>query len=191
MKKQLLLIFSVCALILLAACDDKTGTFDDQWKIDNEAQFAKITTNSEYTRLNTPSTSGYIMYKKLKSGDGETPYFTDRVRVLYTGWFKQNWSDTRDTYTDSQGQTVINKNIFDSTDNRNNIPSTFYINPNASSTGGLIEGFYTALQYMKVGDKWEVWIPWKLAYGSSGNVSGNIKPYTTLVFEIELVGIVK
>ncbi len=41
---------------------------------------------------------------------------------------------------------------------------------------------------MKVGDKWEVWMPWKLAYGEAGNSS--IQGYTTLVFEIELVSIV-
>jgi len=189
MKKQTSLILSFCALLLFISCD-KTETFDDQWKIDNEAQFAKISANSEYTRINTPSTNGYIMYKELKSGDGETPYFTDRVKVLYTGWFKYDWSGP-DTYEDNQGQTVFNKYIFDSTDNRNNIPSTFYINPRASSSGGLIEGFYTALQHMQVGDRWEIWIPWKLAYGASGNNSGSIPAYTTLVFEVELVGIVK
>jgi len=42
---------------------------------------------------------------------------------------------------------------------------------------------------MQVGDKWEVWIPWKLGYGESG--SGTIKGYSTLVFEIELVAIVE
>ncbi|SFK49167.1 FKBP-type peptidyl-prolyl cis-trans isomerase [Proteiniphilum acetatigenes] len=185
MKKQLSLIFSFCAIILFAACD-KTETFDDQWKNANEAQFADITADSEYTRINSASTSGYIMYKELKSGDGETPYFTDRVRVLYTGWFKTNWS-LPDTYENNLGQTIINKKIFDSTDNRNNIPSTFAINPRATG-GGLIEGFSTALQHMQVGDKWEIWIPWNLGYGSAGN-GGDIKPYTTLVFEVELMGI--
>ncbi|RNC63511.1 FKBP-type peptidyl-prolyl cis-trans isomerase [Proteiniphilum sp. X52] len=188
MKKQLSLVFSFCACMLFAACD-KTETFDDQWKNANEAQFALITANSEYTRINSASTAGYIMYKELKSGDGETPYFTDKVKVLYTGWFKYDWLEERDTYTDNQGQTVINKYIFDSTKNRNDNPSTFAINPKATG-GGLIDGFSTALQHMQVGDKWEIWIPWNLGYGSAGN-GGDIKPYTTLVFEVELVSIVR
>ena len=54
---------------------------------------------------------------------------------------------------------------------------------------GVVDGFSTALQHMKVGDKWEVWMPWRLAYGVTGK--GNIPGYTTLVFEIELVEIVE
>jgi peptidylprolyl isomerase/FKBP-type peptidyl-prolyl cis-trans isomerase FklB len=53
----------------------------------------------------------------------------------------------------------------------------------------LIDGFSTALQHMEVGDKWEVWIPWQLGYGAIGQ--REIKAYSTLVFEIELVDIVR
>ncbi len=63
---------------------------------------------------------------------------------------------------------------------KNNIPRTFSVN-------GVIDGFSTALQHMKEGDIWEIWVPWELGYGSSG--SGNIPGYTTLVFEIELMEI--
>ena len=183
MKIQLSLIISLCAVILFASCD-KTETFDDQWKNANEAQFNTIANEPVYTRINSQSTAGYIMYKEVKSGDGETPYFTDRVRVLYTGWFKRDWSEVRDTYTDNQGKTVINKIVFDSTADRNDIPSTFNVN-------GVVDGFSTALQHMQVGDKWEIWMPWQLGYGATGNNSGTIPAYTTLVFEVELVSIVK
>ncbi|MFA7065782.1 MAG: FKBP-type peptidyl-prolyl cis-trans isomerase, partial [Dysgonamonadaceae bacterium] len=50
---------------------------------------------------------------------------------------------------------------------------------------GVVDGFSTALQHMKEGDKWEVWIPWQLGYGERGQ--SPIPGYTTLVFEIELV----
>lgn len=180
MKKQLSLIISLCAAILFVSCD-KEETIDDQWRNANEAQFADIAADSRYTRINSASTGGYIMYREIESGDGETPYFTDRVRVLYTGWYKTNWS-LPDTYKNDQGQTIINKYIFDSTENRNNIPSTFTVS-------GLIDGYRTALQHMQVGDKWEIWIPWNLGYGASG--STNIPGYTTLVFEVELVSIVR
>lgn len=187
MKKQLSLIISFCAIVLFSSCD-KTETFDDQWQLDNEAQFSAITTNSEYTRINSASTAGFIMYKEIESGDGETPTFTDRVRVLYTGWFKRDWSQEKDSYKDDKGNTVQNKIIFVSS-NRNDIPSTLYVNPANSNI--MTDGLSTALQHMQVGDKWEIWIPWNLGFGATGYTAYGIEAYTTLVFEVELVGIVK
>lgn len=182
MKKQLSLIISFFTVIFFSSCDDNAETFDDQWRLDNEAQFAEIAGNSEYTRINSQSTAGYIMYKEIESGDGDrSPFFNEQVKVLYTGWFKYDWS-MPDTYEDNQGNTIINKYIFDSTGNRNDIPSTFNVN-------GVVDGFSTALQHMQVGDKWEIWIPWNLGYGANG--SNNIPGYTTLVFEVELVSIVR
>lgn len=179
MKRSSLSLFTaVCMAILFTSCD-KTETFDDKWKLDNEAQFAQIATNTEYTKINSQSGNGFIMVKKIASGNGETPYFTDKVKVLYTGWYKNIWTEP-DTYTDDKGNIIYNKVIFDTTSN-NNIARTFAVN-------GVVDGFSTALQHMREGDKWEVWIPWKLGYGESG--TGTIKGYSTLVFEIELVDIV-
>ncbi|MBK5195677.1 MAG: FKBP-type peptidyl-prolyl cis-trans isomerase [Proteiniphilum sp.] len=179
-RLNLSILLMISAVILISSCDE-TETFDDKWKLDNEAQFAAIAANSAYTKLNSQSGNGYIMYKEIESGEGATPFFTDQVKVLYTGWFKREWSKP-DTYTDDKDNSIYNKIIFDSTSNRNDIPSIFAVN-------GAVDGFSTALQNMQVGDKWEVWIPWKLGYGESG--SGSIQAYTTLVFEIELVAIVE
>lgn len=179
MKQQLLLIFGFCMTLFFASCE-KEESSDDTWRIDNETWFAKMSTDTEYTRINSASSAGYIMYKTIKSGDGPSPYFTDQVKVLYTGYYKYDWSKP-DTYIDEKGKTITNKIIFDSTDNRNGIPSKFYVR-------GVVDGFATALQHMKVGEKCEVWIPWKLAYGASG--SGSIPGHTMLVFEIELVEII-
>lgn len=182
MKRQLSLIMCLCTAFLFFSCDDEE-TFDDQWKNANEAQFAKISADSRYTRLNSESAAGYIMYREINSGTGqESPLFTDKVKVLYTGWFKYDW-EKGDTYQDEKGQTVTNKIVFDSTENRNNIPSTFNVN-------GVIDGYRTALQNMKVGDKWEIWIPWRLGYGDVKSSGSNIEAYSTLVFEVELVDIV-
>ncbi|KUL20098.1 MAG: Peptidyl-prolyl cis-trans isomerase [Proteiniphilum sp. 51_7] len=178
--KQFRPLLILTGMFFLAASCDNTETFDDRWKLENEAQFANIAANPEYSKLNSQSGKGFIMYKELEQGNGATPYFTDKVKVLYTGWYKNNWSEP-DTYTDDKGNIIHNKVIFDTTSN-NNIARTFAVN-------GIVDGFSTALQHMQVGDKWEVWIPWKLGYGESG--SGTIKGYTTLVFEIELVDIVE
>lgn len=179
MKKQILLVFSLFALIMLSSCE-KEETFDSQWKDGNEAQFTAISNNSEYMKLNSESGKGYIMYKVIESGTGDKPYFTSTVKVLYQGWYKSDWTKP-DTYTDAQGNVINNKRIFDSTD-RIDIPATFTVN-------GLIDGFSTALQNMRVGDKWEIWIPWWLGYGESN--SGSIRAYSTLAFEVELVAISK
>ena len=72
MKLQLPLLSSLFALFVFISCD-KTETFDDRWQVENEAQFASISTNSQYTRLESESGNGYIMYRELESGDGETP----------------------------------------------------------------------------------------------------------------------
>lgn len=166
------------AAILFTSCD-KTETFDDKWKLDNEAQFTLITNDARYKKINSESGKGFVMYREIESGNGATPYFTDRVEVLYTGWYKRDWSKS-DTYKDDKGNIIYNKVIFDSTAKRNNIPSKFQVKE-------VVDGFSTALQHMKVGDKWEIWIPWNMGYGDIS--SGNIPAYTTLVFEIELVNI--
>lgn len=182
MKRNVFLLLSICAIALLTACQ-KTETFDDSWKLSNEQQFAKIAADPTYKQITSKSGKGFIMYKELKKGTGEkTPYFTDQVKVLYTGWYKNDWNQ-KDKYTNQDGNIITNKIIFDSTDNRNNIPNTFNVGT------GIINGFSTALQHMKVGDKWEVWIPMQLAYGANGE--NGIRGYTTLVYEIELVEILK
>lgn len=180
MKKQLLFIIALLAMVFVTSCDDDNDkSYDEQWKINNEAQFAKITQDPEYKRINSQSTVGYIMYKELVSGDGETPKFTDRVKLLYTGWYKYDWNKP-DVYKDDKGQTITNKVVFDTTNSGNGIPRT-------STVRGFVDGFSTALQHMQVGDKWEIWIPWNLGYGASS--TNSIPGYTTLVFEIELVDI--
>lgn len=178
MKKLLLLSF-IASLFVLASCE-KTETFDDTRKIDNETQFAKITADPKYKKIESKTGAGHIMYRVLEDGPESdvNPLFNDNVEVLYTGWFKNYWTK-EDEFEGDDGNTFKNKIIFDSTADRNDNPSTFNVN-------GVVDGFSTALQHMHVGDKWEVWIPWNMAYGVYGQPDAGIPGYTTLVFEIEL-----
>jgi FKBP-type peptidyl-prolyl cis-trans isomerase FklB len=105
-----------------------------------------------------------LEYKVLKEGTGATPKPGDTVKTLYRGTF-------------------INGKEFDSTANRGNAPFTFVL-----GQGHVIKGWDEAVEHMKVGAKWEIYVPYKLAYGETGR--GQIGPDETLVFELELVDVV-
>ena len=74
--------------------------------------------------------------------------------------------------------TLINGKQFDSSYDRGE-PATFPVN-------GVIKGWTEALQMMKEGDKWRLYIPYNLAYGERG-AGQDIPPYSTLIFDIELL----
>jgi FKBP-type peptidyl-prolyl cis-trans isomerase FklB len=109
------------------------------------------------------TTASGLQYKVLKSGTGAVPKKTDTVKVHYHG-------------------TLIDGTVFDSSVERGD-PVTFPVD-------GVIPGWIEALQLMKVGDKWQLFIPSKLAYGER-SPSPKIGPNSTLIFEVELIGIEK
>ena len=107
------------------------------------------------------TTASGLQYQVLTPGEGPTPKATDRVRVHYRG-------------------TLLDGTQFDSSYDRGN-PAVFEV-------GKVIPGWVEALQLMKVGSKWKLWIPPALAYAERG--AGNaIGPNQTLVFEVELLAI--
>jgi FKBP-type peptidyl-prolyl cis-trans isomerase FklB len=109
------------------------------------------------------TTASGLQYRVLKSGTGKTPKATDSVKVHYHG-------------------TLIDGAVFDSSVERGE-PISFPV-------GGVIPGWTEALQLMKEGDKWQLVIPAKLAYGDRG-AGGKIGPNSTLIFDVELLGIEK
>lgn len=108
------------------------------------------------------TTESGLQYKVLEAGDGAKPAATDQVKVHYRG-------------------RLLDGTEFDSSYKRNQ-PATFKVNQ-------LIPGWVEALQLMPVGSKWELYIPSELGYGQGG--TGNIPPSSTLIFEMELLDIVK
>jgi FKBP-type peptidyl-prolyl cis-trans isomerase FklB len=104
-----------------------------------------------------------LQYQVIKAGTGAKPKATDTVVTHYRG-------------------TLINGTVFDSSYKRGR-PAKFPVN-------GVIKGWVEALQLMRVGAKWKLFIPQNLAYGARG-AGPKIGPYSTLVFEIELIKIVK
>ncbi|MFA5831886.1 MAG: FKBP-type peptidyl-prolyl cis-trans isomerase [Bacteroidota bacterium] len=114
------------------------------------------------TKPGVVTTASGLQYKIIKEGKGKKPTAANEVKVHYRG-------------------TLINGTEFDNSYKRGE-PITFPV-------GGVIAGWTEALQLMPVGSKWELYIPSNLAYGPSG--SGPIPPGSTLIFEVELLGIVK
>lgn len=115
------------------------------------------------TKEGVVTTESGLQYKILTAGTGAIPKATDTVITHYTG-------------------TTIDGKVFDSSYKRN-APATFPVN-------GVIKGWTEALQLMKVGSKWQLFIPSELAYGARG-AGANIGPNQTLIFDIELLEIKK
>lgn len=128
---------------------------------DNKAAGEKFLAENK-AKEGVKTTESGLQYKVITEGKGEIPADTCKVKVNYKG-------------------TLIDGTEFDSSYKRNE-PSTFRANQ-------VIKGWTEALTMMPVGSKWELYIPQELAYGS--RESGQIKPFSTLIFEVELVGIEK
>jgi FKBP-type peptidyl-prolyl cis-trans isomerase FklB len=112
------------------------------------------------TKEGVKTTSSGLQYKALKEGNGAQPKSSDTVIVNYRG-------------------TLIDGTEFDSSYKRGQ-PATFPV-------GGVIKGWTEALQLMKVGSKYQLFIPASLAYGEQGRPG--IPPNATLIFEVELMDV--
>ncbi len=113
------------------------------------------------TKEGVKTTASGLQYKVLKEGTGKMPTAYDTVVVHYRG-------------------SLLDGTEFDSSYKRNE-PATLPVS-------GLIPGWTEALQMMKTGSKWQIWVPSKSAYGEAG-AGGVIPPNATLVFEVELISI--
>ena len=114
------------------------------------------------TKEGVKTTASGLQYKVITQGTGAVPTATDDVKVNYEG-------------------RLIDGTVFDSSYKRGE-PNTFKANQ-------VIKGWTEALTMMPVGSKWELYIPYDLAYGERG-AGNDIKPYETLVFTVELLDIV-
>ena len=101
-----------------------------------------------------------LQYEVIRAGNGAIPADTDQVKVHYHG-------------------TLIDGTVFDSSVERGE-PATFGLTQ-------VIAGWTEALQLMPVGSKWRLYVPYDLAYGAADR--GTIKPFSNLIFDVELLGI--
>ena len=135
-----------------------------------EQEFADVKSEGvEYLEVNrskesVQTTESGLQYIVLKEGSGDKPKANSKVKVHYHG-------------------TSIDGTVFDSSVDRGE-PSEFFANQ-------VIKGWTEGLQLMKVGSKFKFFIPQELAYGAFPRQGGPIKPFSALIFEVELLDIIE
>ena len=193
--KYILLAVILFPLVgMVSSCSEESeeeGEFDN-WQEKNEAFISQLAANPNYQKILTytkdvtttsnVSNSDFIYVEVLESGSGtETALFTDSVLYTYRGRlipsksyekgyvFEETFLGDFDWSTASMQKACVSWN------------------PSKNVETLFIPGFCTALQNMKKGDHWMVYIPYQLAYGEEG--SSPIPGYSTVIFEIAVADI--
>ena len=176
--------------LLFTACSETDETQEEypDWKNKNQTFWNRL-----YTETRRHATAGYTSWKLFKTytkqdsisgvntdyiivhvkqaGTGSgSPLGTDSVSIRYTGQLLPSTSYPAGL-------------VFDTTSPSGTTPATSGVAHLA--VNGLVDGFATALQHMHIGDTWEVYMPWTLAYGETGSKS--IPGFSVLKFEITLL----
>ena len=130
---------------------------------EKNATEGKVFLAANKKKAGVKTTKSGLQYRVIKAGKGASPKATDQVKTHYEG-------------------RLINGKVFDSSYKRGE-PATFPVN-------GVIKGWTEALQLMKVGSQWELYVPSELGYGPRGT-GADIGPNSTLIFKVELLEVVK
>ncbi len=169
----ILMIFSV-------ACEETNDKVDEyaNWKERNLAYWDSLSVaaeepGSKLVRMESLyNTGSFFYYEEIdviefspEMDRTTSPFSTDSVRINYRGRY-------------------INNTIFDQSFTQEEFDPNFVYSPSKGVAGGYVSAFSTAIQYMKRGDHWKVYIPYELGYGKDGY--REIPGYSTLIFEIIL-----
>lgn len=183
------------ALVAFASCKESNGVEDEfaDWQSRNDSYFASVLANArtriaqgdtswkvirqwsipEETGNFHPAETDYIVVHVLESGKSVSgsPLFSDTVRVHYRGRLMPSANYPTGLIFDSSYSGDLNTSVA--------VPAKMGV-------GSVVDGFATALQHMVIGDRWEVYIPYQLGYGSTASSSSSIPAYSTLVFDVKL-----
>ena len=183
----LALLLSTGAVVSCSESDDEdlTGEFAN-WQERNDAFFFtledSLRSNSalwtkwkSYTKnaQTVGATTDYVYAKLVQKGDGsDSPLYTDTVRIAYRGRLIPSASYPQGYVFD---QTFVGDYDISTTDVYD------------AAISGFTEGFATALQHMHRGDRYLVYVPYALGYGTTTSSSGKVPACSVLVFDIVLI----
>lgn len=204
-RKILCSLLSLTAL-LFASCEEvqEVGKYDN-WQARNEAFIDSIARETggliidseekaaavEVGRLfaiattsGTTSSDQYVYCKKITANpNGRRPLYTESVSVYYYGTLI-----TGDLFNGNfMGYSALEQGTLNTT---GKAPTKFDA-PNEFEVSGVIAGWTAALQLMKTGERWMLYIPYQSGYGTGGSSSGNIPGYSALTFDLDLVEVVE
>lgn len=193
-----LMLALMTGLFGLSSCSEDNGEEDEyaDWQARNTAFF-----NAKYQQARTAIAAGdtswkllhnwsfndsvrtepesYVVAKVIERGTGTVcPLYTDSVYVNYRGYLIS--SNTITSSDDSELGTVFDQSFTGDYNALTALPVMF-------QPATLVDGFTTALLQMHVGDRWKIYIPYSLGYGTTAHSS--IPAYSTLVFDVSVVGI--
>lgn len=185
------LTLALLVTLPLASChndsEEETGEYA-QWQQRNATYWDKLYTTAQshiaqgdkdWLILRTwsindtvkVSSTNDIVVHRITEGQGSgSPLYTDSVRVHYVGRLMPT--------TEHPEGLIFDKSMADNLDPASSAPAKFLVS-------GLTDGFATALQHMKIGDVWDVYVPWTLGYGTE--LRGTIPAYSVLTFRMQLV----
>jgi FKBP-type peptidyl-prolyl cis-trans isomerase FklB len=184
------IIWCLLAVLALASCKEEDDAVEEyaNWQATNDTFFSNLVSDTQqkidkgqtnwsllpcYTmpeQYYTFSYSDYVVVEKLVQGAGTTsPLQTDSVTVHYQGRLLPSASYARGY--------IFDQSYAGTFDPITATPSKFV-------AGSLVKGFSTALMHMHRGDRWCIYIPYQLAYGSA--TRNGIPAYSTLIFELQL-----
>ena len=187
----------VVAALAMVSCSENDGTVDEfaNWQKKNETYFSQLySSTQELIAKGDPNwkiirqwslpdagktahddLSNYIIVHVLNSGTSTSgsPLYSDSVMVNYRGYLIPSPS-------------YASGYLFDRSYSGEYNPQT--IQPVKFAVNGVVDGFATALMHMSIGDRWEVYIPYQLGYGTQVQSSGSIPAYSTLIFDVGLAG---
>jgi len=164
-------------------CDSYFSTIYSKAKSANASGDSSWKIIRAYTKSDTVTAiKNFIVAKVITEGTGtETPLFTDSVKIHYRGYLMP--SASYNTVVKEYGSDLPVGYKFDSSWTGDYNINT--MSPYSGTPSSFIIGFSTALQNMHIGDRWLVYIPYSLGYGSAAQT--NIPSYSTLIFDITLI----
>lgn len=186
------IIWCLLAVLALASCKEEDDTVEEyaNWQATNDTYFSNLVADVQKDLSSSSSQvkwelipcytlpdnaynfnyCDYVVAEKLKQGSGTTsPLQTDSVDVHYAGRLLPSRSYPQGFLFDSSYSGTFDPEL--------STPSKFAVS-------GVVRGFATALMRMHRGDRWRIYIPYQLGYGSSARTT--IPAYSTLIFEVQL-----